>query len=142
MSPQLPWFRRHLGDTIIVTGAIHCLSGTVTFSDPLQDLVRSGYAASLGLGVHPERGEGFWFVTTGLMLMNVGLLARSYLRQTGTLPASFSGSFFAIAVAIAFALPDSGIWTVLLQGIIALLLIRPVEAPKEKEADERYVFYV
>lgn len=140
MNPRLPWFRRHLGDTIIATGAIHCISGIVTFSDPLRELVRSGYAASLGLGVHPERGEGFWFVTTGVLLMNVGLLARSYLRQSGTLPASFSWSFFAIALALAFALPDSGIWMVLLQGIIALLLVRPAETAPQ--AEERFVFDV
>lgn len=121
------WSRRHLGEVIITGAAAHAIIGLLSAEGSFADFIGEGWFGSMNPGYAPASGETFWFTFMGLALMSSGFLARSHVRVTGTLPASFGWSFIIIALLIGTAMPASGAWLFLAIGLLALAISRPAE---------------
>lgn len=121
------WSRRYLGEAIISGAAFHSVMGLLSTEGSIADLVRDGWFGSMNPGYAPASGETFWFTFTGLALLGTGFLARSHLRATGTLPASFGWSLTIIGLLVSTAMPASGGWLPLAIGLLALAISRPAE---------------
>lgn len=121
------WSRRYLGEVTIAGAAFHSISGLLATEGSFDDLVREGWFGSMNPGYAPVSGETFWFTFTGLALLDTGFLARSHLRATGTLPASFGWSLTIIGLLVSTAMPASGGWLILAIGLLALAISRPAE---------------
>ena len=117
------WLERRLGERLIAIGVVHTLFGLTVYDRSLpRELWRGGLLNSVG--ANGPRAEWLWFTTGGGLMIGTGLLARSHLRRTGTLPAAFGAGLLATALANGALQPHSGIWLVVAESIIALRLAR------------------
>ena len=121
-TSPLRWFRRHLGDTIIATGVIHLAASPMFYRDPLTDLAREGVIGTLTDVTRYQHLEAYWYVASGSLMIGIGLLTRAQLRATGILPASFGWSMLISSTILSLMMPVTGMWAVVAQSLIAILL--------------------
>jgi hypothetical protein len=124
-TSPLRWFRRHLGDTIIATGVIHLAASPIFYRDALTDLVREGLIGTLTDMTRYQHLEAYWYVASGSLIIGIGLLTRAQLRATGTLPPSFGWLMLISTTFLSLMMPVTGMWAVVAQSVIAILLGRP-----------------
>lgn len=113
------WLKQHVGELIVATGVIHTIYSVATQRPVIGDLWRDGLVNS----VHdddPQQIGWLWFTTTGFAWISGGLLARSHIRHTGTLPGSFGASLLAASHFNAALAPKTGTWLVVAEAVIAL----------------------
>jgi hypothetical protein len=122
------WLEQHLGEALVATGVIHVLYSAAEHRSVLAHVWRAGLVNSVP--ARGERNEALWFTTGGGLMIGAGLLARSHLRRTGTLPPAFGATLLATALANGVLQPASGIWAVAAESIVALRLTtrRPTAA--------------
>jgi len=121
------WVERHLGGIMIAIGLIHLTIGIVRGSRIWADMWDDGLFSTIG--ANHERGEILWFCATGLLIICAGLLMRAQIRATGTLPLSFGIVMLVPSVAIAVALPASGVWAVMAVALVAIRMATRVIQP-------------
>lgn len=105
------------GGALAIIGILHATIGIVEHRRVIQEMVRDGVIDAVG--DDPEREAAFWFLTCGVSLVLMGLLARWARRQTGALPAFVGPALLGIATAGVTFMPRSGFWAVFLAAILA-----------------------
>lgn len=113
------WLKQHVGELLIGTGMIHTIYSAATQRPIIAGLWRDGLVNSVHDDDH-ERFGWLWFTTTGFIFISSGMLARSHIRQTGTLPVSFGATLLAASLFNAALAPRSGTWLVAVETAIAL----------------------
>lgn len=131
---NIHWLERHLGETLVATGVVHLL-----YSARVNQSVRAAIWRDGLVNTVPdqgERNEALWFTTGGGLMIGAGLLARSHIRRTGTLPPAFGAALLATALANGILQPLSGIWVVAAEGVLALRIAatRPIRAASPRAA--------
>lgn len=114
--------RNYLGEGLVAVGAIHSAAAIIEFRSEFAGIVDDRFWATVEVAGSGLRGEALWFTVSGAMLIVTGLLVRSNLRATGSLPMSFSIGFTLVGAAITIAMPDSGAWMALVGGALAVMV--------------------
>lgn len=122
------WLERHLGEALVATGVIHLIDSAAEHRSVITRVWRDGFINSVP--ARGERNEALWFTTGGGLMIGAGLLARSHLRRTGTLPPAFGVTLLATALANGILQPASGIWVVAAEALVAIRIAtqRPAAA--------------
>lgn len=125
---NIHWLERHLGETLVVTGVVHLLCSARVNQSVLAAIWRDGLVNTVP--DQGERNEALWFTTGGGLMIGAGLLARTHLRRTGTLPPAFGVTLLATALANGILQPASGIWVVAAEALLAIRIAtqRPAAA--------------
>lgn len=116
---SMHWLKQHVGELILGTGVVHIVYGVVTSRPLAAALWRDGVVNSVDENDH-ERFGWLWFTTAGFGLISSGLLARSHIRRTGTLPVSFGASLLGMSLFNIALEPETGTWVVAAEAIVAL----------------------
>lgn len=114
--------RNYLGEAIIGVGAVHTLAAGSAYVDQWKDMRDGGLWGTVETAGTGLNGEALWFAAAGLSYLFTGVLARSHIRATGTLPMSFAAGTTALAVALCVAMPASGAWMALACGVWSILV--------------------
>lgn len=122
MNAVMSVARSYLGEGLAGVGLIHCLAAVTTYRDEFKAILNDGILGSVEIAGTGLRGEAFWFTVSGGSLIVTGLIVRSHLRATGTLPMTFSVALTTLATSIVVAMPASGAWMALAGGVLALMI--------------------
>lgn len=114
--------RRYTGELTIATGTLHTLVGLAYYADEVSGFFRDGILASVTEGTSGE--IAFWFLLMGAFLILSGVMARSYQRQTGTLPMSFGWIMLVVSAIGAVMMPASGFWLGIGLGVLGISVAR------------------
>ncbi|HYN94547.1 MAG TPA: DUF6463 family protein [Pilimelia sp.] len=90
---------------VLGAAALHVLAGLAN-TEAFTAIASAGFVDTL-IG-HDDRGAAFWFVSTGLVLIALGELARWAARQVGRLPARLGWWLIGVAVPVMVVMPVSG----------------------------------
>lgn len=114
--------RTYLGEALVAVGVVHTAAAVGEFRQKLGGIVDDRLWATVDVAASGLRGEALWFTVSGGMLIVTGLLVRSHLRTTGTLPMAFSAGLAILGAALTVAMPDSGAWMALAGGVCAVMV--------------------
>lgn len=104
---------------LLVTGALHTLTGLVDGYPQLAAMARDGFIKTVA--VSPVREAVFWFLVTGVALMLTGLLALGFERP---LPAPFGWGLLVLSVIGTVVLGPSGFLLIIPQAVYILVAPR------------------
>lgn len=103
-----------IGKSIIIIGILHSIVGLVAFRDLLLLLFNERLFNTITLANAPQRGEAFWFLFTGVLIIIVGALVDWIERRDTGLPGFLVWSFILITGVGALIMPVSGFWLLLI----------------------------
>ncbi len=140
--------RNYLGEAMIGVGALHTWAAWSSYVQEWAAIRRGGYWATVDIAGKDLNGEALWFAAAGLSYLCTGVLVRSHIRATGTLPMGFALGTTAIALALCVAMPRSGAWLALACGVWSMLVAssdapvivdEPAPSPKSRFRPEDLV---
>lgn len=111
-----------VGEVQPVTGVAHLALGLMAFRRPLAAIAWDGVVGVVD--GDRERETACWYLTSGASFVVSGGLARWAQRRTGTLPAAYGVGLLTLGLAGSTALPRSGFWAVIANGLLALAATR------------------
>ncbi|HYH11423.1 MAG TPA: DUF6463 family protein [Thermomicrobiales bacterium] len=114
--------KNYVGEAIVAVGVLHTLSAVVDCREQWRAMREDGWWGSVEVAGAGQEGEALWFAVAGLSYLFTGLLVRSHLRATGTLPLSFAAGMTVVALGLSIALPASGAWMALACGVWSVLV--------------------
>ena len=104
------------GQLLVATGLLHTVVGFVEGGEFFGRLLADGWLDSVGQDY--PRMAIFWFIFGGFMIMLYGLALHDYERATDGPPGARHGWYLVLlSLAGGLAIPVSGFWLVLPQGI-------------------------
>lgn len=111
--------RVRVGTWVLAVGAVHLAATPVFFGDAVRSVVDGGvlFSVEADPGATTLRASGFWYATTGVAVMALGLQSQHSERQLGS-----------PAPALAPALLGLGAWGVLLDPQGGFWLFFPLAA--------------
>jgi len=120
------WAYRQGGWLLLAIGVIHCLIGIALTWDILSAWHQDGWWHSIeGRGaMQMDRFALLWFQVTGLSWVLLGWLTQLWLDRVGRLPAQLGWTLALMAALVAYVLPVSGAWAMLVLGLVLALAPR------------------
>lgn len=126
--------RRLSGPLLMATGVLDLLYVFVFHFRQLAAIAGDGFFGAVELDPSQlDREVAFWHLTFGAMVVILGGLVHWTQSRTGTLPAFLGWSLLALGLFGAILVPVSGLWLVLPQAVMMLVVARreaTVEAGK------------
>lgn len=107
---------------IFTAAALHLSMGVITSFSDWSDIASEGVWNTVPND--DARRAAMWFMVTGIALVGLGLLTRTYLIATGRLPSEIGWILVAPGVSLVLLAPSSGGWLLIGIGILALVLTR------------------
>ena len=104
------------GYLLIITGSLHTLFGLVSGYPWLGEMVRDGVIGAADAST--ERQYLVWFLTSGVGLILMGVLALGYREA---LSGGFGWGLLALSLVGVILLPTSGFWLLIPQALFVLV---------------------
>ena len=110
-----------VGTLLWLTGLLHQAVGLLLAGDLVAQVLRDGYVGAIEVDV--QRMVMFWFFVTGFVMLFAARALQEIERER-PLPAAFGWWLLGIGVLGGLAIPPSGFWLVVPQGVLVLARAR------------------
>ena len=110
-----------VGTLLWLTGLLHQAVGLLLSGDLVAQVLRDGYVGAIEVDV--QRMVMFWFFVTGFEMLFAARALQEIERER-PLPAAFGWWLLGIGVLGGLAIPPSGFWLVVPQGVLVLARAR------------------
>lgn len=110
-----------VGALLRLTGLLHQAVGLVVARDTVLAVLRDGFVGAIE--PDPERMIVFWYLVAGFLMLFAGR-ALLEIERARPLPAALGWWLLALGVGGGLAIPASGFWLVVPQGLLVLARAR------------------
>jgi len=118
LPPSSPTWSRSVGFWLLCTAALHTAVGLGVGWPWVVDIVRDGVVGAVE--PEPMRMALFWFLAFGVPVAIVGGLVWELERAGRVVPRWLGVALVALGVAGGLAIPASGFWLVVPQGLVVV----------------------
>ncbi|WP_122818276.1 DUF6463 family protein [Nocardioides pantholopis] len=118
--------RVRIGTWLLAVGAVHLAATPVFFGDALRSVVEGGVLFSVEADAEATtlRASGFWYATSGVAVMALGLLSRHSESQLGSPAPVLPPTLLGLGAWGVLLDPQSGFWLFFPIAVLAWLRVR------------------